>query len=60
LPPAISHQVIDAIKGGTTIFTYYPDSAYLNSSKYLQPDNMLQGLDETVVHGLFSLEKRQS
>jgi hypothetical protein len=60
LPPAISRQVIDAIKDGTAIFTYYPDSAYLRSSKYLQLDNMLQRLDDDALRGLFQSATRAS
>ena len=35
LRPAIAHQVIDRIKGGSVIFAYYPDPAWLTSSRFL-------------------------
>lgn len=42
LPPAISREVIDAIKGKTAIFTYYPDDSYLSASAYLRVDNLFE------------------
>lgn len=48
LPPKISRQVIDNIKNKTAIFTYYPDKGYLNASRYLDVENLLQKLEEPV------------
>jgi hypothetical protein len=33
--PAITRQLIDAVKGGGLVFAYYPDPAWLNASTYL-------------------------
>ncbi len=33
--PEITRQLIDAIKGGSLVFGYYPDSRWLNGSRYL-------------------------
>lgn len=33
--PAITRQLIDAIKDGGLLFAYYPDPAWLNASEYL-------------------------
>jgi L,D-transpeptidase catalytic domain len=38
LPPAISKEVIETIKGHTAIFAYYNDEAYLNASPFLDRD----------------------
>ena len=35
LRDAVAHQVIDTIRGGGVIFSYYPDSNWLNSSRFL-------------------------
>jgi hypothetical protein len=35
LREAIAHQVIDTVKGGGVIFSYYPDQAWLKSSRFL-------------------------
>ncbi len=35
LREAVAHQVIDTIRGGGVIFSYYPDQAWLKSSKFL-------------------------
>jgi hypothetical protein len=35
LDPAVSKPVIDAIKGGSVLWAYYPDPAWLDSSRYL-------------------------
>jgi hypothetical protein len=40
LPIEIGKKVIDTIKNHTVIFAYYSDSAYLNSSPYLNPENL--------------------
>ncbi|HEX8040434.1 MAG TPA: murein L,D-transpeptidase catalytic domain family protein [Chryseosolibacter sp.] len=49
LPKGISHEVIDAIKDKAAIFTYYPDAFYLNSSKYLKLDNLLDTMNEEMI-----------
>lgn len=48
LPPDLSREVIDTIKGKTAIFTYYPDENYLNASRYLKVEDLLDKLDENV------------
>ena len=35
LREAVAHQVIDTIRGGGVIFSYYPDQAWLESSRFL-------------------------
>lgn len=35
LPPALTAEIIDCIKEGSVLFSYYPDKAYLNNSKVL-------------------------
>ncbi len=35
LNPSVSRKVIDTIKGGSLVFGYYPDSGWLEGSKYL-------------------------
>jgi hypothetical protein len=35
LDPRVHHRVIDTIKGGTALFAYYPDDAWLGESKFL-------------------------
>lgn len=35
LREAIARQVIDTVRGGGVIFSYYPDQTWLNTSKYL-------------------------
>jgi len=35
LRPEIAHQVIDRIRGGGVVFSYYPDSHWLQGSKFL-------------------------
>jgi hypothetical protein len=35
LRPAITRQVIDAVKNGGLLFAYYPDAEYLSESEYL-------------------------
>ena len=32
---AVARELIDRVKGGSLLFAYYPDEAWLNSSKYL-------------------------
>lgn len=49
LPPDLSRKVIDAIKDKTAIFTYYPEPDYLNSSRYLRVEDLLDTLDETPI-----------
>lgn len=48
LPPDISREVINAIKNKSAIFTYYPDTKYLASSRYLKVDDLFDKLDEQV------------
>lgn len=45
LPPTLSREVIDTIKDKTPIFTYYPDTHYLNTSQYLKVETLLQKLN---------------
>lgn len=35
LDPALHRDVIDAIRGGSALFAYYPDARWLESSRYL-------------------------
>lgn len=44
LPTDICREVIDAIKGGTAMFAYYPDDTYMNTSRYIQMDTLVQQL----------------
>jgi len=37
LPPAVNTEIIDCIKEGSVLFTYYPNQAYLNNSPVLGP-----------------------
>jgi hypothetical protein len=43
LPKEISKEVIDHIKNGTPIFTYYNDPSYLSQSAYLKLDDAITG-----------------
>jgi hypothetical protein len=36
LSPRVALRVIDAIKGGSALFAYYPDSTWLSSSSFLE------------------------
>jgi hypothetical protein len=38
LRAAIARQVIDTVRGGGVIFSYYPDPAWLSTSKFLHCD----------------------
>lgn len=49
LPPHLSREVIDTIKGKTAIFTYYPDETYLSGSRYLQVEELFEKLDESPI-----------
>lgn len=49
LPPDLSRDVIDTIKGKTAIFTYFPDKQYLKASKYLKLDHLFEQLDKNTV-----------
>jgi hypothetical protein len=35
LREAVAHQVIDTVRGGGVVFSYYPDQTWLKTSKYL-------------------------
>ncbi|MEZ5319042.1 MAG: murein L,D-transpeptidase catalytic domain family protein [Vicinamibacterales bacterium] len=35
LPEAVARPLIDEVKGGSLVFAYYPDSAWLNGSRFL-------------------------
>jgi hypothetical protein len=35
LREAVAHKVIDTVRGGGVIFSYYPDQAWLNTSRFL-------------------------
>lgn len=59
LPPKISREVIDLIKGKTAIFTYFPDETYLGASQYLRLENLLRKLDAQPVQ-LAATPARQS
>jgi len=37
--PAIAHQLIDSMKDGQLLFSYYPDPRWLNSSLFINCDN---------------------
>jgi L,D-transpeptidase-like protein len=50
LPIATASEVIDTLQGGTPIFAYYPDAAWLESSPFLaacSDDSLPPGLTET-------------
>lgn len=49
LPPALNKEVIDAIKEGSAIFTYYPDDHYLRTSNYLKAERLFATLDQRPV-----------
>ena len=36
---AVAHKLIDALKGGQMVFSYYPDKRWLASSQYLKCRN---------------------
>jgi len=38
LDPAVSEEVIDTIKGGSLVFSYFPDESWLDQSRYLNPE----------------------
>jgi hypothetical protein len=42
LPPRLTASIIDAIKEGTVIFSYYPDDSYLRYSPVLNDGALLQ------------------
>ena len=46
LPPSLSREIIDTIKNGTAVFTYYPDETYLHSSSLLKTDKLFDLLDQ--------------
>ncbi len=37
LDPAVAPKLIDTIAGGSVVFSYYPDDAWLTTSKYVAP-----------------------
>jgi hypothetical protein len=45
LPPDISKSVINLIKDGTILFSYYPDRSYLHNSVILHPQHKKMGKD---------------
>jgi len=47
LDPAVHREVIDAIRGGTALFAYYPDADWLASSRF-------QACEELEREGLFA------
>jgi len=47
LREAIAHQVIDTVKGGGVIFSYYPDQAWLKSSRFLNCGKSSSGVVAT-------------
>lgn len=49
LPPDLNKDVINTIKGGTAIFTYYPEEDYLNASRYLKAETLFEKLDENPI-----------
>ena len=42
LPKGVGKKVIDTIKNRTAIFAYYNDSSYLDTSAYLNEDNLFE------------------
>lgn len=46
LPSHVNKAVINTIKGGTAIFTYYPDDTYLQTSRYLNAEILFKQLDK--------------
>ena len=42
LREAIAHQVIDTVRGGGVIFSYYPDQKWLTTSRFLNCGNQLK------------------
>lgn len=49
LPPDINREVINTIKDRTAIFTYYPDTNYLQTSSYLKQENLFRKLDASPI-----------
>lgn len=49
LPPHLSREVIDTIKGNTAIFTYFPDEKYLDGSQYLKLERLFEKLDRNAI-----------
>jgi hypothetical protein len=50
LPKEVSREIINTIKDKTAIFAYYPDEDYLQSSAYLDIENLMQVLEEGSVN----------
>lgn len=46
LPKKFSREIINTIKNKTAIFTYYPDEDYLQTSRYLNADNLMDVLED--------------
>lgn len=50
LNPQVASKVIDAIKGGSAMFAYYPDSTWLSTSPFLeQPADSAPAVDSAFV-----------
>jgi len=48
LPKGLSKEIIQTIKNNTLIFAYYNDTAYLQSSQYLNPAPLISSLPASV------------
>lgn len=49
LPPDLNKEIIDTIKGGTAIFSYYPETEYFKSSAYVNDEDLFRRLDSTPI-----------
>ena len=45
LDRSVTGRIIDRIKGGTAVFAYYPEPAWLEASKFLRCDARLASRD---------------
>jgi hypothetical protein len=48
LPKGISRKVIDAIKDNSAVFAYFPDEDYLQSSRYLKVENLIDHVAQII------------
>ena len=49
LPPHLNREIINAIKDKTPVFTYFPDSGYIRTSRYLKEKDLFRMLDKNPV-----------
>jgi hypothetical protein len=56
LPPDVNREVINTIRNGTAVFTYYPEPEYLGASKYLKLEQLFENLEKNPIF----LNRRQS